>query len=312
MPAIIELRVNPGSVVSSVFTTTGTAKLGEAVGSGLLLFMILMTLASPLVYRGWQTRKEYREITRLASLSSATVSDGELAKLSGQIKDTNQKITSPVQSTECELAFWKVATLRRYDMFNHMSYWSVAGIGIDAETLVIAGETQDIRISNVSRETNLSATDELRHLLGSGEESILNSIATELDPPEFEDRRTPSEGRPQKYDELGDRIEFEAETTDSPGVFGWILNAVRTPEGTVQFQETTMSAGDTVTVVGRVADVQNGRVRLQGSESIDPIITQSSPSELEAKHRRTYLIQLYVIPLFVTALSSLVAVGVLL
>ena len=83
MPSIIELRVNPGSVVSSVFTTTGTAKLGEAVGSGLLLFTILMTLASPLVYRGWQTRKEYREITRLASLSAATVSDGELAKLSG-------------------------------------------------------------------------------------------------------------------------------------------------------------------------------------------------------------------------------------
>jgi hypothetical protein len=304
--------VNPGSVFSSVFATTGTARLGEAVGSGLLLFMVLIALASPLVYRGWQTRKKYREITGLPSLSSTTVSDGELTKLAGQIKETDERITSPVQSTRCELAFWKVATLRRYDTFNHMSYWSVAGIGIDAETLVIAGETQDIRISNVSREKNLSAADELKHLLGSDENSILDSIATELDPPEFEDRRTPSEERPQKYDELAGRINFEAETPDSPGFFGWILNAVRTPEGTVQFQETTMSAGDTVTVVGRVVDVQNGRVRLQGSESIDPTITQSSPSELEAKHRRAYLIQLYAIPLFVTALSSLAAVGVLL
>jgi len=291
---------------------TEAARLGEAISSGLLLFMVLMALASPLVYRGWQTRKEYQEITRLPSLSSATVSDGELAKLSGQIKDTDQKITSPVQSTECELAFWKVATLRRYDIFNHMSYWSVAGIGIDAETLVIAGETKDVRLSNVSRKKNLSATDELKHLLGSGEESILNSIATELDPPEFEDRRTPSEGWPQKYDELGGRIELESETADSPGVFGWVLNAVRTPEGTAQFQETTMSAGDTVTVVGRVVDIQNGRVRLQGSGSVDPIITKSSPSELEAKHRRAYLIQLYAIPVFVTALSSLAAVGVFL
>jgi hypothetical protein len=273
--------------------------------------MVLIALASPLVYRGWQTRQKYREITGLPSLSSTRVSDGELTKIAGQVKDTNEKITSPVQSTQCELAFWKVAKLRRYDMFNHMSYWSVAGIGIDAETLVIAEESQDIRISNVSREKNLSATDELKHLLGSDENSILDSIATELDPPEFEDKRTPSEEWPQRYDELANRIEFEAETSDSPGFFDRILNAVRTPEGTVQFQETTMSAGDTVTVVGRVVDVQDGHVRLQGSESINPIITQSSPPELEAKHRRAYLIQLYAIPLFVTALSSLAAVGVL-
>ncbi len=304
--------MNSGYVSWSILARTDAARLGEAVGSGLLMFMLLMTLGSPLIYRGWQTRKKHRELTDLPSMSPATASDGELVKVSGQIKDTDEKITSPVQSTRCEVAFWKAATLRRYDIFNHLSYWSVAGIGIDAETLVIAGEARDIRISNASRAKTPSATEKLGQLLGSERNSILDSIVTELDPPGFEDRRAPSEEWPQKYDELRGRIELEAETTDSPGFLGQILNAIRAPEGTVQFQETTMSAGDTVTVVGRVMDVGNERVRLQGTESIDPVITGSSPSELAGRHRRAYLIQLYAIPLFVTALSALAGVGVFL
>lgn len=274
------------------------------MGSSILMFVVFILLGSPLIYRGWQTRKKYRELTELPSTTQAAAS-GELVKLSGQIRDTDEKIVSPVQSTRCELAFWKVAKLRRYDIFNHMSYWSVAGIGIDAETLVIAGETQDIRISNASKKKILSVSDKLQQLLGSNENSMLNSIVMELDPPGFEDRRTPSEGWPQRYDELGDRIDIKPETTDSPGFFGQILNAIRTPEGTVQFQETIISAGDTVTVVGRITGDQNERLQLRGTKSINPIITRSSSSELQSKHRRAYLIQLYGIPLFVTALSSL-------
>lgn len=304
--------MNPGYVSWSITAMVDPARLGEAVGSGLLIFMLFMALGSPLIYRGWQTRTKYRELTELPSMSSATASNGELVKLSGQIKDTDEKIISPIQSTQCELAFWKVATLRRYGIFNHMSYWSVTGIGIDAETLVIAGKTRDIRISNPSRQKTLNVTDKLEQLLGSNENTILDSVLKELDPPEFEDRRTPGEEWPRRYDELGDRVDVEAETAGSPGFLGRILNAIRTPKGTVQFQETTMSAGETVTVVGRVTGVQSDHVRLRGTDSIDPVITRSSPSELERKHRRAYLVQLYGIPLFVTALSSLAGVGVFL
>ena len=301
--------VNPGYVSCSILATTGIARLGTAVGSALLLFTVLMLLGSPLIYRGWQTRKKYHELTELPSMHSATVGDGDLVKLSGEIKNTDENITSPVQSARCKLAFWKVATLRRYDVFNFNSYWSVEGIGIDAETLVVAGEAHETKISDVSRQKTLSATDEVGHLLGSNENSVLDSIASELDPPEFEARRPPSKGLSEKYEVLGDRIGFDAETVDSPGVLGQILNAIRTPEGTVQFQETTMSAGDTVTVVGRAIEGQNERVRLQGNGVVDPVITRSSLSELERKQRRAYLIQLYGIPLLITALCSLAGVG---
>jgi hypothetical protein len=300
------VAVNPDTIPWSVLATIDVSKIGEAVGSGLLIFTLFMTLGSPLVYRGWQTRQTYQALADLPSGFPSTPGDSELVKVSGKIKDTDEKVVSPIQSTRCELAFWKVATLRRYDIFNHMSYWSVEGIGIDAETLVITGDTRDIRISTVGRELIPSGTEKLNQLLGSTENSILDSIVTELDPPGFEDRRTPSEGWPRTYDELGTRIDAKTEPADSPGLLGRVLNAIRTPEGTVQFQETTLSAGETVTVVGRVRSVRDRRVRLCGTESIDPVVTRRSPSELEQKHRRAYRIQLYAIPLFVTALSSLI------
>lgn len=302
-------NVNPGYTPCNVLTATETARAGKAAGSALVMFLVLVALGSPLIYQGWQIREKYRALTDLPVLPSATVSDGELVKLSGRLKDTGENITSPVQSAQCKLAFWKMGVLRRYDSFNGRSYWSVAGIGIDAETLVVAGETRDIRISDVSRENALSATDELKHLLGSIENSALDSIARALDPPEFEDRLTPSEEWPGGYDELGARVGFEAETSEQPGLLGRLLNAIRTPEGTVQFQETTVSAGETVTVVGRVSGTENERVRLQGTESIDPVITRASPSELDSRYRRAYLIQLYGIPLLITALCSLAGVG---
>jgi len=238
------------------------------------------------------------------------VSEGELVKLSGEIQDAGEKITAPVQSTRCTVAVWKVATLRRYDGFNVNSYWSIEGVGIDAGTLVIAGEGHETTVSDVSREIPLSATDEVRHLLGSTENSVLDSVAEELDSPDFEDRRPPGEEWAERYHDLGNRIDFDAKPADSPGILGRILNAIRTPEGTVQFQETTMSAGETVTVVGSAG--QNGDVRLRGSGEVDPVITRSSLSAFEGTRRRAALIQLYGIPLFVTALCSLAGVGVFL
>lgn len=301
--------MNPGYAPHALLATANVDRLGSAVGSALLLWMVLMALGSPLMYRGWQTRQAYRELTELPLLPSDTASAGELVTVSGRIRDTDEKVTSPVQSTRCELAFWKVATLERYDVLNHMSYWSVAGIGIDAEALVIAGESRDIRLLDISSERTLSGIDELNHLIGSNGNTALDSIARALDPPAVEERRAPSEDWPAAYDELGARVDFDPETAEAPGLLGRLLNALRTPEGTVQFQETTLRAGDTVTVVGSVTGDQNERVRLRGNESIDPIITRLSPSELAGKRRREYLWQLYGIPLFITALASLAAVG---
>lgn len=292
--------------------TAETGGLGEAIGSALLLFMVLIALASPLVYRGWQTRKKYRTVTELPSLRSAAVEEGDLVNVSGRIEDTTESVTSPVQSTSCAVAFWKVGTLRRYDVLNHMSYWSVEGIGIDAESLVVAAGTRDVVVSDIGRELQLSAGDELKHLLASDENSILDSAADALDPPEFEERRTPSEDWPQAYVALGDRVGIEPETAEPPGLFGRVLDRVRVPAGTVQFQERTLDVGDSVTVVGTVAERDPLRLRLQGTESMDPVLTRSSTTELEHRLRRAYRLQLYGLPLLVTALSSLAGIGVFL
>jgi hypothetical protein len=304
--------VTVGYVLWSGIATAETGGLGEAIGSALLLFMVLIGLASPLVYRGWQTRKTYETVTGLPTPSSAIVDDGDLVKVSGCIKDTTETITSPVQSTSCAVAFWKVGTLRRYDVLNHMSYWSVEGIGIDAEPLVIADGTQEVVISDIDSELHLSVGDELDHLLSSTENSILDSAAEALDPPGFEERRTPSEGWPQAYVALGDRVGIEPETTEPPGLLGRALNRVRVPAGTVQFQERTLGVGDAVTVVGTVAERHPLRLRLRGTESMDPVLTRSSLTELERRLRRAYRIQLYGIPMVVTALSSLAGIGVFL
>jgi len=292
--------------------TVSASNVGEAVGSSLLMFTVLMLLGSPIVYRGWQNRKTYRTLSGLPSRSPSTATDGEVAKISGQLADTDEKIVSPVQSERCELAFWKVAECRRYDTFGHKSYWSEEGLGIDAESVVISGETEEISISNVDTEKSLDATDKLKTVLGSKQDSVLRSVPVELETSGFEDRRLPTEEWPREYEELGARVGFERARTTSRGFIGRLIDGIRTPEGTARFQETTMEAGDTVTVVGRVVGVRNKRVKVRGDGSVDPIITRTPPSELGGKYRSAYLKQLYAVPLFVTALCVLLGYGVLL
>lgn len=302
----------PREVVQGVLATTTASRAGEAIGSALLLGMVLTALSSPLIYRGWQRRNTYRELIDLPTTCQDTEERGGIIQVSGRVKDTGETVTSPIQAMRCELAFWKAETLRRYDVFNHMSYWSVMGFGVDGEKLVVSGEQDDIEVSDLDGKKTFNASEKVSQLLKSNENTVLDSVLTELDPPEFEERRLPSEKWSQRHVELGDRISEKAETTSSPGILGKILNAIRTPEGTAQFQETTVNAGDTVTVIGTVVSDQDKYVRLQGTESIDPVITRCSPSEWIQKHRRAYRIQLYGIPILIVAITSLAGILVFL
>jgi hypothetical protein len=299
-------------VVRGTLATTAASRAGRAIGSALFLGMVLTALGSPLIYRGWQRRKTYRELIDLPTTFSAAKERGGIIQVSGRVKDTEATVSSPIQSARCELAFWKAATLRRYDTLNHMSYWSVIGLGVDGETLTVSGEQGAVKVSDLDRKETLDASEKIHHLLKSNGNTVLDSVLTELDPPDFEERRLPSEEWDQRHVELGDRIGEDPKTTSSPGILGKILNAIRTPEGTVQFQETTVNAGDTVTVIGTVVSGQDKCVRLQGTESIDPAITRCSPSEWAQKHRRAYRIQLYAIPTLIMAITSLAGIGVFL
>lgn len=307
--------MNLSHVVRMALTgTISASNVGEAVGSGLLMFTVLMVLGSPIVYQGWQNRRTYRTISSLPLRSPSTATDGEVAKISGQVANTDETSISPVQSERCELAFWKVSQFRRYNMFNHKSYWSEEGLGIDAESVAISGESEDIeiRISSVATQKTLDATDKLKTALGSKQDSVLRSVPVELERSGFEDKRLPSEEWPREYEELGVRVGFNSDPASSRGVVGRLMDRIRTPEGTARFQETTVKAGDPVTVVGRIVGTRNDCVELRSGESVDPLVTRTPTSELGKKYRSAYLKQLYGVPLFVTALCVLLGYGVFL
>ncbi|ADQ69379.1 hypothetical protein C499_12445 [Halogeometricum borinquense DSM 11551] len=282
----------------------------NAVGSGLLVFAVLMLFASPILYRGWQNRVKYHEYARLHAKSPNVATDGEIALLSGRIKDTKNQIKSPVQSEDCVMAFWKVATYFRYGLLGVKAHWSEEGVGIDAGEIVLAGDHEDVIIEGASGSQQLDSRDKLGKIAGSKRDSVLGSISLMLDGSKFEDRVHPTADWPQEYENLGARVGVQSDEHQSQGVLGRLLSKLRTPAGTVQFQEAVMRAGEPLTVVGRVVGSRDKRVKLEENDAVDPIITRLSPSELRSKHRRAYVTQLYAVPLVLIAFASLTGYAV--
>ncbi|WP_135853786.1 GIDE domain-containing protein [Halorussus salinus] len=288
---------------------TGSTVAG-AVGSGLLVFAMLMLFATPILYRGWQNRTKYREYDSLHAESSSEATDGDIVMLSGRLDDASDRVTSPLQSEECVVAFWQVSTCRRYGTFNINVHWSEEGVGIDAGAVVLSGEREEVVLEGISTDQQLTTQDKLGQVAGSKRDSVLGSVPLALEGETFEDEVHPTADWPREYADLGAKVGVQNDDSRSQGALGRLLRKVRTPTGTVRFRESVMRAGDSLTVVGRVVGGRDKRVTVEGTDAVDPVVTRASPSELRAKHRRAYRTRLYAVPLVLLAFASLVGYAV--
>ncbi|MGB9985499.1 GIDE domain-containing protein [Salarchaeum japonicum] len=285
------------------------SNVANAVGSTALVFGVLMLLASPFVYRGWQNRATYQAYAALPAQQPADATPGETVMITGWLADTDRSVTAPVHGEECLVALWRMSTYRRTGAFRTRAFWSEEGLGIDVNDPMLTDEHDSITLDGVTVEKELSAREKLGKLTGSKRDSVLRSISLALDNEGFEETVQPAGEWCERYRTLGARVGVQREESEPPGVLGRLLNTVRTPDGTVRFEEATLTAGESVTAVGTVtADGQ--RLDVTRSDAIDPLITRLSPSELRAKHRRRYRYQLYALPVVLLTFAVLMGAAV--
>lgn len=284
--------------------------IAGAVGSGLLVFAMLMLFATPILYRGWQNRTKHRAYASLHAESPSEATDGDIVMLSGRLNDASDRITSPLRSENCIVAFWQVSTCRRYGTFNINVHWSEEGVGIDAGEVVLSGEHEEVVLDGVNASKQLTTRNKLGQIAGSKRDSVLGSVPLALEGETFEDEMYLATDWPEEYADLGAKVGVQSDDGQSRGALGRLLDKVRTPTGTVRFREAVVRAGDSLTVVGRVVGGRNKRVTVEGTDAVDPVVTRASPSELRAKHRRAYRTRLYAVPLVLLAFASLVGYAV--
>jgi len=285
------------------------SNIAAAVGSTGMVFGVLALLASPLLYRGWQNRATYRAYAALPVQSPADATPGETVMLTGQLADTSRSVASPVRGADCLVALWRVSTYHRTGAFGSRAFWFEEGVGIDADDPVLAGEHDTIALDGVTGEKELSAREKLGTLTGSKRDSVLRSVPLALDNEGVEETVQPTGEWRERYRALGARVDVHPDESQSPGVLGRLLHRVRTPAGTVRFEEVALTAGESVTVVGTVgADGQ--RLDVARSEDVDPLVTRLSPAEIRATHRRRYRYQLYALPLVLLAFAVFMGAAV--
>ena len=270
---------------------------------GALVVMALLTVAvSPVmsifVYRGYRVGQRYRQLRETAVETPGTVRPGETAFVRGTVTAPEESVTGPVSGDEAVLAGW---VIREWCNTNSR-YWMTKARGIEAGAIHLDGSRGTLALPDLD---GREQTDMGTRLAGVGDPNVegIELNDTILETPAFDtDTEIPTdEPAPSRFTALEESVGL-----DTP-VNNGLLN-LRRVDGTRNYRELTVDAGDTLTVRGRVTTPdQPGAVpTLSPPDDGHLFVTTLSPDELLCRYRWSYWKSFYG-TLLVTALPGLFA-----
>lgn len=275
----------------------------ESFGAAMLMCVVLLLLASPVIYAGWKNRNRFQNLRSIES-NFKNSDIGDYVLLSGQIECISQNIRSPFQSEYCCLSMWDVSTLNRTGNLGAGFYWSQEAVGIDACDISVSTDSKNVRIKNISNEKTLDADEKIKRSIMADSTSKFSSVEIQLDDSSFSEKIRPTEE--SKYEDFDESFSFTRPSKDSYGIIGSILSKVRTPEGTTRYREYNFKEGDKLTIIAKKT---SEGLSYESSESVNPLISPDSISSITRKYRLAYLFQLYFVPSFCIIFSGLLGYG---
>jgi hypothetical protein len=278
--------------------SSGNSPVGS-IAAASLTFLVFLAIGSPVVYAGWEQRRQYHELSAVhTSLDDAT--PGEAVVVSGTVSSRSQTVDSPYRSQSCALALWDTARLSR----GQGTQWILEASGVTAGELLVTVDTEHVPITGFPRQRRVATTSQkLRSTLGLDGNSELAFVDTELSRSGFERQFTPTEALTDGYRAHNRDIGFDRPTRDSDDTVGRLLTGLLTPHNTVRYRELIFQSGDEITVVGKKTD---DGISFTEAGATQPIISSEQlPSRL-GRYRRGYILRLYGLPMCLSLFSALI------
>lgn len=137
----------------------------------------------------------------------------------------------------------------------------------------------------------------------------VNGLWIEVETFDTNTRVLPNEEVPDHLQQLGSRVEFQA---NRPTRFLPTLPRLRTPEATLQYRERSIEAGDEITVLGTVHETRtpDGSRTLGEPDEHPPLVSPLSPETLVRRYRWSYWKSVHSLVLVVLVVAAVVGVSV--
>jgi hypothetical protein len=268
--------------------------------------MVLLTVGlSPVtgffIYRGYKIGRRYRRLRETNVETADTVRPGETAFVRGTVRASGDTVTGPVSGDEAVLAGW---VIREWCSTNSR-YWMTKARGIEAGDIHLDGSGRSLALPDVcGREQTGTRT----RLAGTGDPNVegleLHDTVVEIAAFDTDTEVPTAESPPSRVTALEGSVGL-----DEP-VNNGVLD-LRRADGTRNYRELSVDAGDTLTVRGRLAapDQPGAAPSLSPPEDGNLFVSTLSPDELVRRYRWAYWKSFYG-TLFATMLPG-VLVGVL-
>lgn len=273
----------------------------KSIASAILLCMVLLAVSSPLIYAGLKNRNRYSEFSSI-SKDFDTASLNEPVFISGKICNMSDKIESPFRSKECSLAIWDISVLKRFGRADSSSIWSQSCIGLIGDKTMIDIGDEKIKIRNLNSTEFFNSEDKMRRTLVTDTTNEIGSIEMELDNHSFENKVSPIDESPERYQDFTKNIRFDKPNKNSYNLIGKVLCKLRTPRDTTRYREKVFTTRDNITVIGKKS--KDG-ILFEKSEGIDPLLMSNTRSQILRKYRISYVFQLYIVPILCISFSAL-------
>ena len=270
---------------------------------GALVVAALLTVAlSPVmaifVYRGYRVGQRYRRLRETPVETPGTVRPGETAFVRGTVTAPEDPVTGPVSGDEAVLAGW---VIREWCSTNSR-YWMTKARGIEAGAIHLDGSGGTLALPDIDgREQTGTGT----RLAGVGDPNVegieLNDTILESTAFDTDTEIPTDESPPSRFTALEGSVGLDAPVNNG-------LLDLRRADGTRNYRELTVDAGDTLTVRGRVdtPDQPGAIPALSPPDDRKLFVTALSPDELVRRYRWSYWKSFYG-TLLVTILPGLFA-----
>lgn len=298
--------------------------LSEGILATVIVAIFLMLPASVFIYRGLKHRVRYRRFREAALKTPATVTPGETALVTGQAQDTvepgdgdregdHDSVTGPLSQKTVVLTAWEIHSLRRWGRLGIKRAWAPEALAIETNGFSIVDDRSEVAVPDWRCRNRLEGKERLSPT-GTGMAPLhgldVDGVWMELETYEKVRQVRPTGQPPEELATLETRAGVESINTSS-GFLARMLARIRTPAYTRLYRETTVEAGQRVTVWGRVREpLTPGKpLRMTKPDDGHALITTVDPETLQKRYRWSYWKSVYLLPLFIFIFASFVGLA---